>query len=81
MGPHTPPSPPFPLKGDGGGRGEEDRYAILGVKAKDFEDFKQVVKLMNSGNHLRGDRANQTNPGRNESRKNNTRNTVIQRRR
>jgi len=29
-----------------------ETYPILGVKAKDFEDFKQVVKLMNSGTHL-----------------------------
>jgi hypothetical protein len=27
-------------------------YPMLGVKAKDFEDFKEVVKLMNSGAHL-----------------------------
>jgi hypothetical protein len=27
-------------------------YPILGVKAKDFSDFKQVAKLMNSGAHL-----------------------------
>ena len=46
------PPPHPPLCNRGGVRGEEDRYAILGVKAKDFEDFKQVVKLMNSGNHL-----------------------------
>jgi hypothetical protein len=29
-----------------------ETYPILGVKAKDFEDFKQVVKLMNSAAHL-----------------------------
>lgn len=29
-----------------------ETYPILGVKAKDFEDFKQVVKLMNSATHL-----------------------------
>jgi hypothetical protein len=27
-------------------------YPIIGVKAKDFEDFKQVAKLMNSSAHL-----------------------------
>jgi hypothetical protein len=27
-------------------------YPILGVKAKDFSDFKKVAKLMNSGAHL-----------------------------
>ena len=28
------------------------KYPIVGVKAKDFEDFKQVVELMNNKAHL-----------------------------
>ncbi len=29
-----------------------DKYPLVGVKIKDFEDFKRVAKLMNSKGHL-----------------------------
>jgi hypothetical protein len=35
-----------------GGRSFLDKYPLVGVKVKDFEDFKRVAELMNSKGHL-----------------------------
>ena len=32
-----------------------DKYPIMGVKAKDFQDFQKVAELMNSKKHLTRD--------------------------